>query len=228
MEALKVSRRRGFALAVLGVGLTLAGCAGSDSLQSPEIKRLQARSAYEQGLAAMGKREVPAALAAFQETIALDPSTPVYRNTFGLLYLDLRRPDLALEQFQTAVKLDPEYADAHLYVGVAQAELARWQEAVDAYKKALALPTLTVPHLAHQNLGLALYHLKRYREAETALRFAISLEPTMEGPYYNLGLVYLAEGRREDARAAWQRARDLAPQSPFGQAARQRLKDLGG
>src|SRR5438034_3592605 len=37
-------------------------------------------------------------------------------------------------------------------------------------------PTLTVPDLAHNSLGMALYNLKRYREAETALRYAIRSE----------------------------------------------------
>jgi len=135
--------------------------------------------------------------------------------------------NLALEQFRQAIAIDPEYADAHFHTGVALAELTRWQEAVDAYRQAMALPTLTVPDLAHQNLGLALYHLRKYPDAEQALRFAISLSPDMQAAYHHLGLVLAAEGRPEEARRAFTRARELGPDTPFGEAAGQRLRALG-
>jgi tetratricopeptide (TPR) repeat protein len=98
---------------------------------------------------------------------------------------------------------------------------------VAAYRRALGLPSLAVPHLAHHNLGLALYHLKRYREAEEALRFALSLDPQMEGAYYNLGLVLVAQGRRAEALAAFRRVRELDPRSPFAEAASGQLRALG-
>jgi tetratricopeptide (TPR) repeat protein len=98
---------------------------------------------------------------------------------------------------------------------------------VEGYRKALRMPTLTVPHVAHQNLGVALFNLKRYTQAEESLRFAISLDPQMLGAYYNLGLVLVAENRREEAKAAFRKARELGPDSPFGQAAGERLKALG-
>jgi Flp pilus assembly protein TadD len=79
----------------------------------------------------------------------------------------------------------------------------------------------------HQNLGLALFHLKRYPEAESSLRFALTLDPKMQAAYYNLGLVLAAENRRDEARAAFRRARQLGPENPFGQAAGERLKALG-
>jgi len=89
------------------------------------------------------------------------------------------------------------------------------------------LPTLTIPETANQNLGLALYHLKQYREAEQTLRFAISLDPKMQTAYYNLGLVFVAENRKDEAKAAFRQARQLAPETPVGRAALDRLRALG-
>ena len=68
---------------------------------------------------------------------------------------------------------------------------------------------------------------QRYPEAESSLRFALSLDPQMQAAYYNLGLVLVAEKRQDEARAVFRRARQLAPDSPFGQAARERLRALG-
>ena len=219
-----VSRKRSALIAALAAVVWLAGCA---SMHEAEMKRLQARSTYERGLGNLRDRQVALALSAFQEAISLDPTVAVYRNMLGVLYLQIRRPDLGLEEFRRATEIEPTYAEAHLNTGIALAELTRWEEATTAYRKAMSIPTLADPYNAYQNLGLALFHLKRYAEANEALRFAISLEPQLEAAYYNLGLVLAAEGRKEEAKLAFRRTRDLAPQSPFGQAAVQRLRALG-
>ena len=113
------------------------------------------------------------------------------------------------------------------HLGTAYAETGRWEDAVGAYRKALALPTLGVPDFVHQNLGLALYNLRRYPEAESSLRFALSLDPQMQAAYYNLGLVLVAENRSEEAKAAFRQVRQLDPNTAFGQAALERLKSMG-
>lgn len=220
-----MSRIRGFCLLALAVALLAGGCATTDDRE--ELKRLQARAAYERGLANLRDKQSALGVAALREAISLDPGVPLYWNALGLVYLEMRRPDLALVGFRSATDLDDNYAEAFMNTGIALAEMGRWEEAVGAYRKALASPTLAVAHIAYQNLGLALYHLKRYAEAEEALRFAIGLEPKMEGAYYNLGLVLVAQGRREDAKRAFRHARDLAPHSPFGEAAVGQLKALG-
>jgi tetratricopeptide (TPR) repeat protein len=141
--------------------------------------------------------------------------------------LDLGRVDQALAELTQAVELDPNRGDSHFHLGTALAEARRWEDAVAAYRKAITQPSLTVLDLAHQNLGLALFHLGRYREAEDSLRFALSLDPQLQAAYYNLGLVLTAEKRPEEAKASFRRAQQIAPESPFGQAAVQRLKALG-
>ena len=219
-----MSRRRSFGYVSLVLVSLLSGCA---TAKVNEVQKLQARASYERGISYVRERQAAPALTALQEAVAIDPSVPVYRDALGLVLLDLRRPELAIEQFQKAVATDPKYGDAYFHLGTALAETQRWEEATVAYRKAISLPTLTVPDFAHQNLGLALYHLKRYQEAEQALQFAISLEPEMQAAYYNLGLVFVAGQRSEDAKVAFRKARQLGPDSPFGQAALQRLHSLG-
>jgi Tfp pilus assembly protein PilF len=217
-----VSTRRGVALA-LSV-LLLPACA---STQVSETDRFRAQAAYERGIGHLRERQPSPALGALKEAVSVDPNVAVYRDTLGLVYLDLGRPDLAIEQLRKAVELDPKLADAHFHLGTAYAESSRWEEAVVSYRRSLAMPTLGIPDLVHQNMGLALYHLKRYPEAESSLRFALSLDPKLQAGYYNLGLVLMAENRSQEARAAFRQARELAPETPFGQAALERLKTLG-
>lgn len=209
---------------VLAALVGFGGC--SSSRQATEVQRLQARAAFERGVRHFNDREGPQALAALREAVALDPTSARYRDTLGVVLTQLQRPDLAEEQFRHAVALDGHFADAHFHLGVALAEATKWEEAVAAYRQALGLPTLTVPDLAHQNLGLALYHLRQYPDAERELRFAISLSPEMQAAYHHLGLVLVAQGRPEEAKNAFARARTLGAETPFGEAAGRQLRAL--
>ena len=217
-----MSTRRGVALALSVLFLT--ACASG---QVSESDRFRAQAAYERGLTHLRDRQPSAALGALKEAVSVDPNVASYRDTLGVLYLELGRPDLAIEQLRKAVLLDPRLAEAHFHLGTAYAESGQWEDAVTSYRMALSQPTLAIPDLVHQNLGLALYHLKRYPEAESSLRFALSLDPKLQAGYYNLGLVLMAESRPQEARAAFRQARELAPETPFGQAAGERLKILG-
>jgi Tfp pilus assembly protein PilF len=217
-----VSTRHGITVAL--IALLCSACA---STHVAEPDRLRAQAAYDRALTQLNARQLSPALAALKEAVAVDPTVANYRDTLGLLYLELGRPDMAIEQLRQAANLDPKLADAHFHLGTALAEGGHWEEAVAAYRRALAQPTLAIPEMVNQNLGLALYHLKRYPEAESSLRFALSLDPKLQAAYYNLGLVLVAENRSDEARAAFQQARSLAPDTPFGQAALERLKSLG-
>jgi Tfp pilus assembly protein PilF len=222
-----VSRRHGLWLVLVAFGLLTSACASKEKARRTEVQKLQARAAYDRALSYINDKQPAPAMAALQEAININPSSALYRDTLGVVLLELGRPDMALEHFKKAVELEPLYADAHFHMGTALAESRRWDEAVTSYRRALELPTLTIPESANQNLGLALYHLKRYREAEQTLRFAISLDPKMQSAYYNLGLVFIAENRKDEAKAAFRQARQLGPDSPVGQAAQDRLKALG-
>ena len=213
-----MSRRHGLWLVLCAVGLVGIGMRhqGSDpahrGAEASGARSVRSRAQLPQRQAA-GAGDDRA-----QEAISVNPNQAVYRDTLGVVLLELGRPDMALEHFKKAVELDPIYADAYFHMGTALAEARRWDDAVTAYKKAISLPTLTIPESANQNLGLALYHLKRYQEAEQTLRFAISLDPKLQAAYYNLGLVLVAENRKDEAKAAFRQANQLGPDSPVGQA----------
>ena len=227
-----MSRRRG-AIVAVGVMLLLAGCAKPSSSKvedTLQMRTLQARAAYERGTTALDNQQIGIAVTAFQEAAHLDPTVALYADSLGAVLLQMRQVDGALAWLDRAVQIDPTYGDAHLHRATALFMAGRLDEAVAGYRRALSLPSLTVPHVAHQNLGYALYALKRYREAEQSLRFALSLEaqePTMAATYVNLGLVLIADGRREEAKAAFRRARELAPNSASARDATEQLKALG-
>jgi len=217
-----VSTKRTFGL-ILALGGLLAACA----THVTEMQRLQAQNSYERALNQISQSQTALAMSSLQEATGLNPRMALYHDTLGMLLLDLGRIDQAVAELNKAVDLDPHRGDTYFHLGTALAEARRWDGAVAAYRKAIAQPSLTVTDYAHQNLGLALFHLGRFREAEDALRFALSVDPDLQAAYYNLGLVLTAEKRQDEAKAFFRRARQLAPESPFGRAAVERLKALG-
>jgi tetratricopeptide (TPR) repeat protein len=212
------------AFALVAVTALLSGCT---SAKAAEMKRLQAQNAYERGLTQAKQGQSALALSSLQEAIALDPGSALYHDSLGLLLLDLGQINPAIAELTKASELDPSRGDSLFHLGTALAEARRWEDAVAAYRKAILQPSLTVLDLAHQNLGLALFHLGRYREAEDALRFALSLDPQLQAAYYNLGLVVSAQKRPDEAKALFRRTQQMAPETPFGRAAVERLKAMG-
>ena len=224
MGGLRVSRQLTVVIIVATL-LMMGGCAGK---HVTETERMQARSAFEVGTRQLNERQLAQALTSLTQATTLDPDVAIYRNVLGIVYLQFGRPDLAQPEFQRATELDRGFAEAHLNLGTALAEQQQWAPAVAAYERAIKSPRLISTDIAYQNLGLALFHLNRFPEAEQALRFAINLDPTMAPAYYHLGLVLAAGNRTAEARRAFEQARDLAPNTPFGQAATDRLKSLDG
>ena len=218
-----MSTKRTFGL-IVALGGLLAACATG---RVTEMQRLQAQNSYERALNQISQGQTALAMSSLQEATGLNPGMALYHDTLGMLLLDLGRIDQAVAELKKAVDLDPHRGDTYFHLGTALAEARRWDGAVAAYRKAIAQPSLTVTDYAHQNLGLALFHLGRFREAEDALRFALSVDPDLQAAYYNLGLVLTAEKRQDEAKAFFRRARQLAPESPFGRAAVERLKALG-
>jgi type IV pilus assembly protein PilF len=224
MAEMTLSRERLLPVLVIVSSIVLGGCASS---VDQEVRRLQARSLYEQGLKNLADRQVSPALTSLREAVRLDPDNAMFRNSLGVLLLDLHKPAEAEAEFQKAAQLDPNYAEAHHNLGLAFAEQGRYEQAIASYLKALSMPIYPTPEVGYYNLGRAYAQLGKPREAEEALRTAIQFDQKLAAAYYQLGLVLVGTGRREEARAAFQRARDLEPGSPFGQAAVEALKTLG-
>jgi Tfp pilus assembly protein PilF len=209
---------------LLTVAVLLTACS---SAKTADTTRLQAQNAYERGLTQARQGQSSLAISSLQEAVSLDPGSALYHDSLGLLLLDRGQVDQAIAEMTKSLDIDPTRGDSYFHLGTALAEARRWDEAVAAYRKAILQPTLTVLDLAHQNLGLAFFHLKRYREAEDALRYALSLDPQLQAAYYNLGLVLTAQKRPDEAKLVFRRAKQIGPETPFGQAASQRLKALG-
>jgi len=104
-----------------------------------------------------------------------------------------------LKKLEALGYITPENPAAHNNLGQRYQKSGRYQEAVEEYKKALAINP-NYPE-ALNNLGICYGKLRRYREAEQAFLKALSLKKDDVLAMNNLALSYMEQNRLDDALA---------------------------
>jgi len=149
-------------------------------------------------------------LLAQSDRVKFDPRT-------GQTVLDLDAGSLekaAAETLATGVvrPLVPPAAQAETWFERASewdADPARWEEAVEAYRRVVAIdPTYAA---AWNNLGLLLHRLGRLEEAYAAYAAALAQDPACGEAAYNLGSLAEDRGDAEEAILGYRRALEIRP-----------------
>lgn len=148
------------------------------------------------------------ALAIAQESVRLNGYLADGRASLGLVLWGLGRSDEATEHLQRALELEPTHADAHYGLGLLAADRRQLDTAVDHYRRAGELQ----PAPLYLNaFGALLYDLGRYEEAEQAFVKTLAATPGNLHALRNLGAIYHAQGRLEEAAAKLQDALKIRP-----------------
>lgn len=125
-----------------------------------------------------------------------------------------------------ALAINPSLPEAHITAGEVAALTGRYEEAIDAFRGALAIQ----PESAEATLGLAQaldYSVTRRPnpsetapktliEAEETYKHAIAKRPQYWGAYNKLGAFYMGTSRPSDAAAMFRKVIDLVPDSARG------------
>ena len=148
------------------------------------------------------------AVAAVEKAVSLAPENAGlhYWLTVIWKYSDV---DKALAACKEALRLDPKLGKAWYELGALREMRKERVEQLDAYLKAAEL--LPDSAQAHYKAGNALKRAKRYDGAIQRCRHAVELRPAFVNAWYNAALIHYLEGRFEEARTAWGKASDLAP-----------------
>jgi len=138
------------------------------------------------------------------------PNSSAGHKILGMDEFMLGNASRAIADLKYATELNPSDGDAYYYLGRLYFSADNARDALAAFKRALEIDPSSVR--AHNHLGQTYEALGRITEAEGAYKQAIELERKQskksEWPYYNLGLVYLNDGRPDEATSLFRQALD--------------------
>jgi tetratricopeptide (TPR) repeat protein len=125
------------------------------------------------------------ALVVFQKAIDVDPRFSWPHHNIARIYMARADYEQARIWLERALTVNPDHWRALYNYGVTNANLKRWPDALNAYRKALAIS----PNDArlHANVGWTLIELGQHIEADRELQIAVRLDPSLhtERAYLN-------------------------------------------
>jgi tetratricopeptide (TPR) repeat protein len=118
----------------------------------------------------------------------------------GNLFQELGDTESALNAYKTGISASPEDASLLYNLALAQYKQGKIPDAIDNFEKAISQdPSGRVTILSHGHLGKIYFDRENWQRAEYHFREATRLQPDNAQNQYNLGLVALKLGKKEDA-----------------------------
>jgi arylsulfatase A-like enzyme/Flp pilus assembly protein TadD len=179
---------------------------------------------FTKGVALANKGRSDEALAAFRETLELNPRSASVRVRIAETLFDLRRFE---ESFAAFAELNRERPDEHYSraMALSRAGQGNRQEALaivrDGLRQFPGSPRL------HEQAGMLLLDLGRHREAEAELRKAVDLAPGQASSYLHLATALEKLGRLREAAASLREVVERNPRASEAREAGPRLAVLG-
>ncbi|MEQ8763912.1 MAG: serine/threonine-protein kinase [Planctomycetota bacterium] len=164
------------------------------------------------GEAARRSGDWPAAVSAFEDALAGDPSSPFASALLGEAAWRARRWELADRELENAVRSTPESSRLWYALADTRYELESYEGALEAIEHAIAIEPSRYP--IHLRRAQILYRLDRGSEALEAAERArkhCEEEPLPTKLLDTLAVLYSQAERREEARGIW---RELLEQRP--------------
>jgi Flp pilus assembly protein TadD len=149
-------------------------------------------------------------------SLAMDGSDAETWYAMGRLHYTQGRYSDALRCFEKTVALNPRSVKAENNLGLAYEGLNRNDDALRAYRTAIAWQK-DDPSPSEQpllNLAILLLHRNQFHEAQQLLEGAAKIAPKEPRIHENLGQIYLRTNRIPDAVTEFSSAVTLAPQNP--------------
>nr|GMD31296.1 probable UDP-N-acetylglucosamine--peptide N-acetylglucosaminyltransferase SPINDLY isoform X1 [Ipomoea batatas] len=140
-----------------------------------------------------------------KQAIAEDPEDAIHWHQLGLHFLCTQQFKMSQKYLKAAVAcLKSSYAWSNL--GISLHLSAESSCAEEVYKQALLSATPQQTHTIFSNLGNLYRQLKDYESAKAMLTKSLELQPGYAPAYNNLGLVFVAEGKWEEAKFCFDKA----------------------
>lgn len=136
-------------------------------------------------------------IAFWEDVIKHAPKRARAYNNYGVALCEKGDNEGAAKNFWHAISLDQFYSDPYANLSVAYTNLARYQDAINAMRRGIAIMP-TQPE-GYNNLASILISTGNDEEAKVLLETAIKLRPHYGKAHFNLGKWYLKRHRDEEA-----------------------------
>lgn len=166
-------------------------------------------------------RDFDAAKTDFVRSAELDPGFAYAHVRLAQIYYRLEQGSQVADEAKQALRLQPTNAEAHKYLALSSTLQMQGSEAsasggtkVEDLSDLQAGSNIEAKNLNNQALELAQQtDWSKFPKAEAAYKRAIELDPNVAMYYYNLGNLYTRWQRPQQALAALNKAKALAPQN---------------
>lgn len=137
----------------------------------------KAHALFETGMMKFEAGDEKGAVAAYLESLQLEPDSAQVNLSLGHAYIRLKKYDDAIKALKNAVSRDPDLAEAHYGLGYSHYQQKQFPDAVKSFKRATALR----PEMAKGHFGLALSYQQLADENGLMKQYRIlqRLEPSL-------------------------------------------------
>jgi tetratricopeptide (TPR) repeat protein len=163
-------------------------------------------------------RDFDAAKTAFVRSAELDPGFAYAHVRLAQIYYRLEESSQVADEAKQALRLQPTNAEAHKYLALSSTMQMQDSEGaaagggnVEDLSDLKAGSNTEAKDLNNQ--GIALAQQNKWANAEAAYKRAIELDPNVAMYYYNLGNLYTKWQHPQQALAALNKAKALAPRN---------------
>lgn len=164
---------------------------------------------YNLARAYLESGQIDQAETGFKYLLERDPSHFAARHYLSLTYARRTRYLEALNEESKALQLRPDYAEGYNNIGSYYLNLEQTDKAIEAYQKALSLRPGML--MARTNLALAYLRKRAFDDAIRQAREVVERDPRRGLAFYYLGQGYLGKDMKQEAREAFQKAKELNP-----------------
>lgn len=197
---------KSLSLPLLMCMLLMAGCAtSSGNFSEKQSGKEAADTQVRLAVGYMENDKYELALERLLRATKFDPKSSEAFTTLGVLYERIGNKTEAEKSYRRAADLEPKKGAPHNNYGQFLCSVGKYDQAEKEFAIALADPFYKTPALAAGNAGMCAKAAGKSAVAESYLRKALNIDPSLSQLYLPLAMVLESKGEAMKARAFLQR-----------------------
>lgn len=181
-------------LALLGI----VGCATAEERSGDASAAAEAN--LKLGVAYLRQDRLELAQEKLGKALQQNPRNPQVHSALAVLNERLGKPSRVDSHYRAALRLAPDDPEIQNNYAVYLCQSGRVREGVKRFEQAASNALYRTPETAYTNAGVCLRSGKHLEEAERSFMRALNIRPGYAEASFQLGDLYLEQGKAEEAR----------------------------